>query len=72
MGKRRRPARSSAPIVESAVYDGAILLGSVIGRTGTFRASSATGRKLGMFETPQAAMLAIVEAARSSADGGLA
>ncbi len=66
MRKRRRSVRSSAPTVESSVYDGATLLGSVVGRANTFRASSAKGRKLGTFKTPQEAMLAIVTAAREA------
>ena len=67
MRKRRRLARSKAPTTESTVYNGKILLGSIAGRPGALRASSATGRKLGTFETPQQAMLAIVAAAREAA-----
>ncbi len=67
MRKRRRSVRSSAPSVESWVYDGKLLLGTVAGRPGALRASSATGRKLGTFETPQQAMLAIIAAARLAA-----
>jgi hypothetical protein len=66
MRKRRRFARSSAPTTESAIYDGAKLLGSVIGRTGAFRASAPGGRKLGSFKTAPEAMLAVVTAAREA------
>jgi hypothetical protein len=64
MRKRRRYARSSAPMTESAIYDGATLLGSVIGRSGALKASTADGRSLGSYEDAPAAMLAVVQAAR--------
>ncbi len=67
MRKRRRAARSSTSAVESWVYDGKVMLGKVAGRPGALRAISSTGRKLGTFETPQEAMLAIVVAAREAA-----
>jgi hypothetical protein len=67
MRKRRHSVRSSTSAVESWVYDGRLLLGKVAGRPGALRATSATGQKLGTFETPQEAMLAIVVAVREAA-----
>jgi hypothetical protein len=66
---RRRSARSTALSTESQIYDGAKLLGTVTGRVGAFKAATAAGRKLGMFRTPQEAMLAVVTASREAGGG---
>jgi hypothetical protein len=63
MRPRRRSPRS-APPSESAIYDGAVCLGSIFGRGGSFKAVNAAGRKLGNFKTAQLAMQCIVSAAR--------
>jgi hypothetical protein len=67
MGKRRRSGRSSAVTTESAIYDSATLLGYVVGRGGSFRASTPGGKKLGSYNTAPEAMLAVIVAAREAA-----
>jgi hypothetical protein len=62
----RRPKRAAAPILESSVYAGAHLLGTIVGRGHLFKARTVEGRKLGEFPPARDAMAAIVNAQRQA------
>jgi hypothetical protein len=61
---RSRRKRGQQPDGESAVYDGAPLLGVIRWRRGVCRATTADGRALGAFPTSVLAMRSITAASK--------
>lgn len=60
--RRRKKRAPRGARIESAMYDGARILGEINGRLGDFRGRDARGRSLGKFKTYEAARSAIYAA----------
>ena len=52
--------------MESTIYDGSTLLGTIVGRGHRFKARTVEGRKLGEFPSARDAMSAVIEATRAA------
>jgi hypothetical protein len=64
--RKRRRSRLAAESTESAIYAGRTYLGSVNGRLHAFKAKTAAGRALGVFDSAHEAMTAVILAARGA------
>ncbi len=68
MSAHGKKAPPQAPALESAVYLGRAVAGSIlVVRKGQVIATDAAGKRLGIFQTDREAMAAILRAARETA-----